>query len=81
MNKLLIVLAIVFPLSSEADYPQYKEGYQSGWIGAYLSEGKARPGRPSTPGMPARKGGDKRPDVERGYADGFADASEKMKKL
>lgn len=79
MNKLLIVMAIVFPLSSEAGFSQYKEGYQSGWVSAYLSEGKARPGPTATPGMPARRGGDKRPDVERGYADGFADAKKAMK--
>jgi len=80
MHKVLIVMAIVLPLNLEADWKQYKEGYQSGWVGAYLDEGKSKPIRVSTPVMPARRANDKRPDVERGYADGFSAGKEKIKK-
>lgn len=80
MRKVLIVMAIVLPLNLEADWNQYKEGYQSGWISAYLDSGKSKPIRVSTPVMPPRKANDKRPDVERGYADGFSDGKEKIKK-
>ena len=80
MRKILIVMAIVLPMNLEAGWSQYKEGYQSGWVSAHFAEGKSKPIRPSTPLMPARRANDKRPDVVRGYADGFSDGKEEMKK-
>jgi hypothetical protein len=81
MKHLVFFLLLVFASNSIAlDFRQYKDGFRSGWNSAFYEKGKATPGVPSVSPPPAKKGGDKRDDYERGYTNGYVKAQKRLLK-